>query len=92
MKLKFYHGIKEQTVIEIPDDIHAVGIDDRDIIFIDDTETTKVFNVVLSSNGDGREIACRLQRGLPSTVCQRSYVRLKGTNHMKITVGKETEE
>ena len=92
MKLKIYYGIKEYTVIEIPDEIHAVSIDGKYIMFIDDTETTKVFNVVLGSNGDGREIACRLQRGLPSTICKRSYASLKNANHIRITVGKETEK
>lgn len=89
MKLKIYHGIKEITNLEIPDDIHAVGIDDRDIIFIDDDEHQKVYNVVL---GDPKVVTCRLQRGLPSTICKRSYANLKNTNHMKITVRKETEK
>lgn len=65
MKLKIYHGIKERTIIELPDDINAVAIDDRDIIFIDDTDHKRVYNVVVRETED---ITLRLQQALPSTV------------------------
>lgn len=84
-KVKLYYGANDQMELEIPEEVHAINIDGKAIIYIDNIGKNTEINAVIEDADIGVELL-RVKAG--EAFVKKDRAHLNGCRHITISMKK----